>query len=177
MTQQVIATLPVILFQRLGLHSIAVELTNLERIVRILRELVGQVSKVLLGKIGNYFKETQFLKFFLGCNIIFIFLCFLLSDILLFVPNYLKFDLINLSLYMITIPIASYSTFLLVTKFRDGIFSNKNIFIIGLRLVLCIAGLASIATLFQSFYGIIYYMIFLELWLLYILHSTTMRIQ
>ena len=68
------------------MYSIATELTNLERVIRIIRGLVGQSIKVMLGKVKDYSLEIKFLRYFIGINIIFIILCFLLDDFLKFVP-------------------------------------------------------------------------------------------
>ncbi len=170
-TQQLTYTLPVIIFQRIGLYGVAAELTNLERFIRIIRGLVGQSIKVMLGKIDDYSLEIKVLRYFIIINLVFIFLCFLLEDVLLFVPNYLKFNLFNLGLYMITIPIASISTFLLGTKLRKGDFSKENIYQMTFRMVFCVIAFVIISLLFESFYGTVSLIIILELWLLNILYS------
>ena len=174
-TQQLIYTLPVILFQRAGLYSIATELTNLERIIRIIRGLVGQSIKVMLGKFKDYSLEIKFLRYFIGINIIFIVLCFLLDDLLQFVPDYLKFDLFNFGLFLITIPIASISTFLLGTKLRQGSFSKNDIFQLIIRLIACLLGFVLLSSLLENFYGTIALIIALEIWLLKILLSIQVK--
>tara|TARA_Y100000768_G_C23938903_1_gene664047 strand:- start:286 stop:1326 length:1041 start_codon:yes stop_codon:yes gene_type:complete len=170
-TQQLTYTLPVILFQRAGLYSIATELTNLERVIRIIRGLVGQSIKVMLGKVKDYSLEIKFLRYFIGFNMVIIVLCFLLDDRLMFVPDYLKFDLFNLGLFLITIPIASISTFLLGTKLREGSFSKNDIYQQIIRLIACLLGFVLLSSLLGSFYGTISLIILLEIWLLKILLS------
>jgi hypothetical protein len=174
-TQQIIYTLPVIIFQRVGIYELAAELTNLERVVRIIRGTIGQAIKVLIGKVGDYSKEIKYLLFFITINIIFILLFTLGSESFKYFAEIFKFDFFNLGIFLSVIPLASISTFLLGTRLRQGKFFLNDFYKMLLRLGLSILSMIAVIFWFKSIAALVILIFILEIWLLFILYSVTVR--
>lgn len=168
-TQQLTYTLPIIIFQRLGFYNISAELTNMERIMRILRGMAGQAIKVLLGRNSDYSKDYLLLKRLLFILFFSIIILFLFADRFEPLEEFLNFSIEYFSIYLFILPIAYMSTFLLGSKHRHGNFSSKSIIFVFLRLLICIISCIFVVTNIGTIISVIIFCILMEISLLYFL--------